>query len=62
MEKAVAFLHSEHHQVVEGSGAIGVAALMEKLVDVRGRKVGVVVSGGNIDEGKLLKILSRAGG
>ncbi len=62
MEKAVAFLHSEHHQVVEGSGAIGVAALMEGLVDVRGRKVGVVISGGNIDEAKIKKILAKAGG
>lgn len=59
MEKAVAFLHSEHHQVVEGSGAIGVAALMEGLLDARERKVGVVVSGGNIDEAKLLRILHR---
>jgi threonine dehydratase len=57
MARAVAFLHREHHQVVEGAGAIGVAALREKLLEVRGRKVGVVVSGGNIDEAKLLKIL-----
>lgn len=57
MARAVAFLHREHHQVAEGSGAIGVAALREKLLEARGRKVGVVVSGGNIDEAILLKIL-----
>ncbi|MFA0888489.1 MAG: threonine/serine dehydratase [Synergistales bacterium] len=59
MATAVAFLHREHHQVVEGSGAIGVAALLDHLLEVRGKKVGVVVSGGNIDEGRLLKILEE---
>jgi threonine dehydratase len=44
---------------VEGSGAIGVAALLDHLLEVRGKKVGVVVSGGNIDEGRLLKILEE---
>ena len=59
MADAVAFLHREHHQVVEGSAATGVAALREKALDVHGRKVGVVVSGGNIDEAKLLRILRK---
>ena len=59
MADAVAFLHREHHQVAEGSAATGVAALREKALDVRGRKVGVVVSGGNIDEAKLLRILQK---
>lgn len=57
MASAVAFLHREHHQVVEGSGAIGVAALREKLLRAQGRKIGIVVSGGNIDEARLMKIL-----
>lgn len=59
MADAVAFLHREHHQVVEGSAATGVAALREKALDVRSRKVGVVISGGNIDEAKLLRILQK---
>lgn len=60
MASAVAFLHKEHHQVVEGSGAIGVAALREKRLRAQGRKIGVVVSGGNIDEARLLNILTGA--
>ena len=56
--KAIAFLHREHHQVVEGAGAVGVAALLAGKVDVRGRKTGIVISGGNIDETKLKKILN----
>jgi threonine dehydratase len=57
--KAIAFLHREHHQVVEGAGAVGVAALLAGKVDVRGRKTGIVISGGNIDENKLKEILNR---
>jgi threonine dehydratase len=42
------------HQVVEGAGAVGAAAIMENPERFKGRNVGVVVSGGNIDE-ELLK-------
>lgn len=54
---AIAFLHREHHQIVEGAGAAGVAALISGKLSLKGRKAGVVVSGGNIDEEKLLSIL-----
>ena len=57
--RAIAFLHKEHHQVAEGAGAVCVAALLAGKVDVRGRKTAVVISGGNIDEGKLKEILAR---
>ncbi len=42
------------HQMVEGAGAVGAAAIMENPERFKGRNVGVVVSGGNIDE-ELLK-------
>ncbi len=42
------------HQLVEGAGAVGAAAIMENPERFKGRNVGVVVSGGNIDE-ELLK-------
>lgn len=61
--QAIAFLHREHHQVVEGAGAVGVAGLLSGKVPalLRGLKVGVVISGGNIDQKKLLPILERWG-
>jgi len=37
------------HEVIEGSGAVGVAALIEDPRRFEGRRVGVVISGGNID-------------
>lgn len=57
--KAIAFLHREHHQIVEGAGAVGVAALLAGKIDPKGRKTGIVISGGNIDEEKLKEILSK---
>jgi len=57
--RAIAFLHREHHQVVEGAGAVGVAALMAGKIPVEGKKVGVVLSGGNIDEKRLMDVLNR---
>jgi len=43
--------------VVEGSGAVGVAALLFDRVNLKGRKVVAVISGGNIDADLLFKIL-----
>jgi threonine dehydratase len=40
--------------VVEPTGALGAAALLDDVVPGRDRRIGVVVSGGNVD-------LSRAG-
>ena len=36
-------------QVVEPTGCLGAAALLEGVVDLRGQRVGVIVSGGNVD-------------
>jgi threonine dehydratase len=47
-----------HHEVIEGSGAVGIAALMEDPKRFKGKCVGVVVSGGNIDE-ELLRRLTQ---
>jgi threonine dehydratase len=35
--------------VVEPSGAAGLAAVMFGKIDVKGKKVGVTISGGNVD-------------
>ncbi|HPD97105.1 MAG TPA: threonine/serine dehydratase [Synergistales bacterium] len=56
--QAIGFLHSKHHQVVEGAGAVGVAAILAGKIPVKGKRVGVVISGGNIDDGRLLQILN----
>ena len=49
----------EHERVVtEGAGAIAAAAIASKRVDVAGRNVVVVVTGGNIDRAKLAALLA----
>lgn len=55
--RAIVFLHNEHHQIVEGAGAVGVAALLSGRIPVDGKKVGVIISGGNIDTSRLLELL-----
>jgi len=45
--------------VVEGSGAVGVAALLSDKVNLKGRKVVAVISGGNIDANSLFEILEE---
>src|SRR5438552_6319253 len=43
-------LLERHKLLVEGAGAVGAAALLGgQLGEVRGRRVGLVLSGGNID-------------
>ncbi|MCW4036632.1 MAG: pyridoxal-phosphate dependent enzyme, partial [Candidatus Bathyarchaeota archaeon] len=57
--KAIGELLVRQHQVVEGAGAVGVAAIMENPERFSGRKVCVVVSGGNIDTGLLKEAISK---
>ncbi|MFB0543159.1 MAG: threonine/serine dehydratase [Candidatus Bathyarchaeia archaeon] len=57
IKATIALLLEHHHQVAEGGGAIGLAALMTNKDRFRGRKVGVVISGGNIDISLLREIL-----
>ncbi len=47
-------------QVVEPAGAAGLAALLSGKLDVAGKRVGVVISGGNIDMSLLMRIVERA--
>jgi threonine dehydratase len=54
--KAVKFLFYRMKLVVEPSGALGVAALLSGVIRPQGR-VGVIISGGNIDGDTMRKIL-----
>jgi threonine dehydratase len=47
------------HQVVEGAGAAPLAAL-QKDGDRAGRKVALIVTGGNIDRDLYLRVLSSS--
>jgi threo-3-hydroxy-L-aspartate ammonia-lyase len=57
---AVAWLATRMKQVVEPSGASALAAVLDGTIDVRGRRVGIVLSGGNVDPAVLARALTRA--
>ena len=54
--KGIAFALNKQHLVVEGAGAVGIAALLSRKVREIGEKVVVHVSGGNVELSLLLKI------
>ncbi len=53
---AMAFALKQHHIVVEGGGAVGIAALCHHKIKRPGRNVVVLVSGSNVDMSMLMKI------
>ena len=55
---AIEFMLDKHSMVVEGAGAVGVAALMNGKLRDQGEKVVIVVSGRNIDKDQLLEVVS----
>ncbi|MBO5051621.1 MAG: threonine ammonia-lyase [Clostridia bacterium] len=56
---AILALMEQHKLVTEGAGAVSVAAAMFNKVDVRGKKVVCLLSGGNIDVTILSRVISR---
>ncbi|MDP8914040.1 MAG: threonine ammonia-lyase [Pseudomonadota bacterium] len=59
MERAVSLLLQIEKTVAEGAGAAGLAALLAHPERLRGRKVGLIISGGNIDPRLLATVLLR---
>ena len=49
LTRAMFFLWERMKIVVEPTGALAACALLEKKADLKGKKVGVVLSGGNVD-------------
>lgn len=55
--RAMLFLWERLKIVVEPTGALGAAALFEGRVEVAGKRVGVIISGGNVDLHAVAKFL-----
>lgn len=60
IEMAVEHLVERERLVVEGAGAVGIAALLAHQDRLRGKRVGIIVSGGNIDPGLLASLIVRS--
>jgi threonine dehydratase len=59
IERAVADLINIEKTVVEGAGAVGLAAVQAKPAPFAGRNVGLVLTGGNIDTRLIASVLTR---
>ncbi|HYZ16294.1 MAG TPA: threonine ammonia-lyase [Candidatus Acidoferrum sp.] len=60
IETAIASLLEDEKLVVEGAGAAGVAALLAHKARFAGKRVGLILCGGNIDLGTLASVIVRA--
>jgi threonine dehydratase len=59
IEQAIVMLLEVEKTLVEGAGAAGLAALLKHPQQFRGKRVGLVLSGGNIDPLLLAAIIER---
>jgi threonine dehydratase len=59
LERSVALLLNVEKTVVEGAGAAGLAAVLSRPERFRGRRVGLILSGGNIDPRLLASVIMR---
>jgi threonine dehydratase len=57
--RAIVLLLERHKLLAEAAGAAGVAAMLDGAADLAGKRVGVIVSGGNIDPNLLGKVLQQ---
>jgi len=59
LERGIALLLNVEKTVAEGAGAASLAAILAQPERFRGRKVGVILSGGNIDPRLLASVIMR---
>jgi threonine dehydratase len=56
---AILLLLEREKTVAEGAGAVGLAALLHERLDLRGKRIAIVLSGGNIDVNLIARIIER---
>jgi threonine dehydratase len=55
----MAFMASRLKLVVEPTGCLGLAAARARQGELRGKRIGVLVSGGNVDLARFCSLLAR---
>jgi threonine dehydratase len=60
VESAMRALFADTHNTAEGGGAAALAALLQEREKMRGLKVAVVLSGGNVDSSVFAAVLQGA--
>ncbi|MCX2723906.1 threonine dehydratase [Roseibium salinum] len=56
--EAIRILYADTHNLAEGAGAAALAALRQDAARLKGRKAGVILSGGNLDEAAMRTVLA----
>lgn len=59
IKDAILFLITEHHIMVEGAAAVGIAAILANHLSVEGKKVVIVITGSNIGARTIKTILEK---
>ena len=57
--RAMVLLLERHKLLAEAAGAAGVAAMLDGAAELAGKRVGIIVSGGNIDPNLLGKVVQQ---
>jgi len=57
--EAVRVYYTDTHNLAEGAGAAALAALMQEREKMQGQRVGVILSGGNIDRSVYAQVIGR---
>lgn len=60
VEAAMRALFADTHNVAEGGGAASLAALLQERGEMRGQKVAIILSGGNVDSDVYSRVLTSA--
>lgn len=55
---AIRALYADTHNIAEGAGAAALAALMKEGQPMRGKRIGLILSGGNIDTPVIASVLA----
>jgi threonine dehydratase len=56
--EAMRIFYRDTHNLAEGAGAAGLAALLSEREAMQGKEVGVILSGGNVDLDIYARILA----
>ncbi len=57
--RAMVLLLERHKLLAEAAGAAGVAAMLDGAAELEGKRVGIIISGGNIDPNLLGKVVQQ---
>jgi threonine dehydratase len=57
MRRAMKIYFTDTHNVAEGAGAAGLAAALKEKESVKGKRVGLVITGGNVDHDVFARVL-----